>query len=147
VTKALSVKIVEMSIKQHSIELLGILATVFGSFFMNTIILIMADRSSHKGFQMVYLNLLVFCAWYLVVGILISIAHPKPSKYVLLIIGVLVAAVLILTSQGWIDPNIDLISKINSWLIGYANYIIVIPVFFVIGMCAEKCVHAQSRYT
>ncbi len=136
-----------MSIKQHSIELLGILATVFGSFFMNTIVLNAVDGRTYEGYQMVYLNLLVFCAWYIVVGLLISIAHPKPSKYGLLIIGVLVATVLILSSQGWIDPSIDLISKINSWLIGYANYIIVIPVFFVIGVFIEKYTHAQSNYT
>jgi hypothetical protein len=136
-----------MSIKQLSIELLGIIATVFGSFFMNTIILNMADGRTYEGYQMYYLNLLVFCAWYIAVGLLISIAHPKPSKYVLLIIGILVATVLILSSQGWIDPSIDFISKINSWLIGYANYILVIPVFFVIGIFAEKYVHAQSNCT
>jgi hypothetical protein len=136
-----------MSIKQHSIELLGIIATVFGSFFMNTIILNMADGRTYQGYQMVSLNLLVFCAWYIAVGLLISIAHPKPSKYGLLIIGILVAIVLILSSQGWIDPNVDFISKINSWLIGYANYIIVIPVFYVIGIFTEKYVHAQSNCT
>jgi hypothetical protein len=136
-----------MSIKQYSIELLGVLATVFGSFFMNTVILNIAGGRTYEGYQMVYLDLMVFYAWYTVVGLLISIAHPKPSKFRLLIIGVLVATVLILSSQGWIDPSIGVLSKINSWLIGYAQYIVVIPVFFVVGVFTEKYAHAQSKYT
>lgn len=114
---------------------------------MNTVILNIAGGRTYEVQQMVYLDLMVFCGWYSVVGLLISIAHPKPSKFRLLIIGVLVATVLILSSQGWIDPSIDLISRINSWLIGYANYILVIPVFFLVGMFSEKYAHAQSKYT
>jgi len=132
-----------MSIKQHSIELLGILAAVFGAFFMNTVILNIAGGFTYERYQIVYFDLVVFCAWYTVVGLLISIAHPKPSKFRLLLIGVLVATVLILSSQGWIDPSIDLVSRINSWLIVYAHYIVVIPVFFVVGMFTERCAHVQ----
>jgi hypothetical protein len=131
-----------MRIKQHFIELLGILATVFGAFFMNSVILNITSGRSNEGYHIVYIDLMVFCAWYTVVGFVISVAHPNPSKYGLLMLGVIIATVLVLSSQGWIDPNIDFVSKINSWLIGYTNYIFVIPVFFVVGMITEKYVHA-----
>jgi cell shape-determining protein MreC len=98
---------------------------------------------------MVYLSLMAFCAWYTVVGLLVSIAHPKPSNFRLFIISVLVATVLILSSQGWNDSSIDVLNRTNSWLMGYAQYIVVVPVFFVIGVFTEKYAytHAQNRYT
>jgi predicted neutral ceramidase superfamily lipid hydrolase len=136
-----------MSIKQYSIELLGVLATVFGAFFMNAIILNIDGGRTYEGYQMVYFELMVFCAWYTVVCLLISIAHPKPSKFRLLIIGVLVATVLILSSQGWIDPSIYFLSRINSWFIGYAQYIVVIPVFFLWLACSLKNMHMRKANT
>jgi uncharacterized membrane protein len=98
---------------------------------------------------MVYLDLMVFCAWYTVVGFLVSLSPPKPSNFRLIKISVLVATVLILSSQGWNDPSIDVLNRTNSWLIGYAQYIVVIPVFFVIGVFSEKYAYAyaQNRYT
>lgn len=114
---------------------------------MNTVILNIAGGRAYEEYEVVYLDLMVFCAWYTVVGLLISIAHPKPSKYRLLIIGVLVATVLLLSSHGWIDPSIDFLSRVSTWLIAYAQYLVVIPVFFAIGMFTEKYAHVQSKYT
>jgi hypothetical protein len=89
-----------MRIKQHSIELLGILATVFGAFFMNSVILNITSGRSNEGYHIVYIDLMVFCAWYTVVGFVISVAHHNPSKYGLLMLGVIIATVLVLSSQG-----------------------------------------------
>lgn len=136
-----------MSVKRHSIELLGILATVFGSFFLNTVILNIGDGYTYEGNRLFCTNLFVFCAWYIVVGFLVSISHPKPSRYNLLFFGVLIATVLILSSHGWTDPDIGFFSKLNSWLIDFAQYIVVIPVFFIVGMFAEKYTCAQSKNT
>jgi hypothetical protein len=127
-----------MSTKQHSIELLGILATVFGAFFMNSVILRLTGALTYERYQIVYIGLLLICPWYAVVGFVICFAHPNPNKYRLLKLGIIIATVLIVSSQEWVDPNID----INSLLIGFPKSIVVIPIFFVVGMITEKYVHA-----
>jgi hypothetical protein len=131
----------------YTLELLGIFATVFGVFFINTVILNMTAGRTYEGYQMVYLNLLIFGAWYIVAGLLISISHPNPSKYRFLVLGFIVAILLVLSSQGWTDSKIDFTSRLKLWLVGYANYIIAMPGFFMVGIVTEKYVHRNSNCT
>lgn len=92
-----------VSIKQRFVEKLGVFVTVLGSFCMNGVALELTGDQPYKGFELLYLDLFIFSARYIVASLLILAVHPKPSKFILLLIGFLAAIILVISTKSWTD--------------------------------------------
>ena len=135
--------------QKRSIELLTVLCTVFGAWVTNSYLVIYTMGTVYSGYEFLLIEILVLSTWYVIPALLFAMAHPSPSKSLLLILGTFIAILLLATSQIHVvlNPDLGWHTLAFDWLRIAAHFLVVIPVFGIVGYLFEKKRHAEKRDT
>ncbi len=133
-------------IQQYAIEIISTLSTVFGTWYISSLLLGYTDEQTFNGYGLLLIQLVYYGVWFVFSAFLISLAHPAPNRMRLLAIASLISLILILASQGWTEPELDFMTKLTIWFEVYLPYLIVVPIFFIAGYYSENKNESNSGH-
>ena len=133
--------------QKRAIEALAILCTVFGTYMISTLVLVLFGGVTYTGYELTLKELALYVLWYVLSGYLLALAHPNPNRRLMVTISVIIVVFLFATSSTWIDPALGWYETISIWLFSGINYLIVLPIFWTIGHFAEHATKESATNT
>ena len=124
---------------------LAVCITVIGAWVLNGLLVELYSGHTFRGHELVITDTAIFGMWYFIVSLFLIRIIKKRRKVLFGIAGALIAGTLVGTTEGWFAPELSLFEKILTWLEVYFNYLVALPIFFILGWYSE--VKAKNNAT